>query len=136
VHNNNVPVAELVRISKSDSNTIGFIQFGDACCLTIEPPWKDNQVGISSIPTGTYMIKHGMYNAGGYPAYELVGVEGRTQIKIHAANKASQLQGCIALGQEIAVMDGEVAVTSSRYSLDLFMEYMDKRDGVLLISEA
>ncbi|HET9864686.1 MAG TPA: DUF5675 family protein, partial [Steroidobacteraceae bacterium] len=43
--------------------------------------------------------------------------KGRCEILIHAANRASELKGCIAPGQDWTMDDGEPIVTSSRRAI-------------------
>ena len=102
------------------------------------------------IPLGTYPLKPCTYYGGDgpggkpdYPAYEVLDVPGRSQIKIHRANLASQLLGCIAPGEGFArfdaakmrvVMAGEPGVrgvVSSRAAHDRFMAAMSGEDGTL-----
>ena len=80
------------------------------------------------IPAGLYEMKLGMYFGGDgpggkadYPAYELI-VPGRTLIKIHAANTAKQLLGCIAPGRSLGFLEGQIAVLSSVLALKTLME--------------
>ena len=114
------------RVSKGRSTlsrwSLGGTSFS---CVGIEPPWMNNTPFKSCIPAGVYRAKLSYYNAGGYQAYELLNVEGRTDILIHAANKASQLAGCLAPGEYIDQMDNEVAVTNSRNTLRDLHAYLD-----------
>ena len=64
----------------------------------------------------------GRYNRGGYPAYELLDVPGRSLIKIHRANTMNDLLGCIGPGKDLGYIAGKWAVTHSR---DAFGEFMD-----------
>lgn len=82
------------------------------------------------IPAGTYEMRLGMYYGGDgvggkkdYPAYELI-VPGRDLIKIHIANRASELLGCIAPGLSIGFLAGELAVMQSRVAFTQFMVAM------------
>lgn len=63
---------------------------------TFELPWRDNQSNISCVPAGLYKIKQ-VYSAKlKRRVFTLLDVEKRLGIHIHAANKASDIQGCIA----------------------------------------
>lgn len=96
-------------------------------CPTIERRWKNNARGVSCIPTGVYLVRLGYYHRGGYPAFELQDVPGRSHIKIHAANYASELEGCIGVGRTHVLM-GQVwrrpAVTYSKKTLAAFHDVM------------
>ncbi|MBL4837454.1 MAG: hypothetical protein JKY34_07730 [Kordiimonadaceae bacterium] len=92
----------LKRFHDSGSAVRGlFFINGAQTCFTVERPWVDNAVGISCIPEGSYLIKPKTYGKFGTlenPALWLQDVPGRTHILIHGANRAEQLQGCIAPG--------------------------------------
>jgi len=73
-----------------------------------------------------------------YPNYKVLDVPGRTAIEIHAANKANQLRGCIALGNKLMVLDNRLAVHASRNTHSDFMAFMNEDtddEAVLVISE-
>ncbi len=90
-------------------------------CWTIERPWAQNRPRQSCIPEGRYKMVHGRYNRGGYPCLELMAVPGRSLIKIHRANVASELMGCIGPGMGTGVVNGEMGVTNSTEALDELM---------------
>ena len=95
------------------------------------------------IPKGVYPLKLGMYYSGDgpggkidYPSYEVLNVPKRSLIKIHAANKASELLGCIAPGLSMDIFGGEIGVTSSRKALEEFMEALGgAKDAQIEITE-
>ena len=128
-------LVKLQRVSHSHTSTVGVLSVNGFRCVTIERPWKSNEPYVSCIPAGVYTILKGYYNAGGYAAFEVQDVPNRTEIKIHAANKASQLSGCIAPGKEIVCMDDEVAVSSSRNTLGDFHAYLSGHDVNTLVVE-
>jgi len=72
------------------------------------------------IPAGLYEMRLGTYHKGGYPAYAVI-VPGRSEIKIHAANLASELLGCIAPGKSLGYYLSHLAVLQSRPALATFM---------------
>ena len=116
--------AHLTRFMPTCDGLFGVLSVGDFRCFTVERPWYNNAPNISCIPEGEYRLVLGRYNAGGYPAYEFVDVPGRSLIKIHAANLASQIQGCIAPGQWLGRVEGKRAVVRSKPALAEFMEAM------------
>lgn len=73
------------------------------------------------IPAGLYELKLDYYHHGDYPAYEII-VPNRSRILIHAANKASELLGCIAPGLALGFIAGELAVLQSKLALSRFMK--------------
>ena len=63
-------------------------------------------------------------------------VPGRDHILFHPANLVEELEGCIALGSRIGILDGKRAVLSSG---DTFKRFMKSLEGIeafhLTISE-
>ena len=107
-------------------------------CLTVERPWLGNTPSVSCIPDGVYELELGTYHRGGYAAYELVHVVGRSLIKIHRANLAAEVQGCIGVGLDEGWMAARPrpqnpnpkprwGVTNSKATFDEFMRRMDGR---------
>lgn len=96
-------------------------------CYTVERPWRDNKQRESCIPEGRYALKLGMYNRGGYPAYEVLNVPNRSLIKIHVGNTIDDVIGCIAPGKALGYMERKWAVSSSKKA---FKELMAVMDGV------
>lgn len=96
--------------ARKDSTT-GILTANGVSFFTIEQPWRDNKIGESCVPAGTYRLipysspTHGatyclsnselnIYGPGPFP------VGGRSYCELHSANWARQLEGCIALGME------------------------------------
>lgn len=105
--------ARLKRSPSTDQGTFGILALDDGTTFhSLELPWRNNEHGLSCIPTGTYMFKkvdsprHGA-------CYMGMHIPGRDAIEIHAANYAgdvtlgfrSDLLGCIALGKEIGPLE-------------------------------
>ena len=121
--------AVLIRTQTGDQGTFGEMTLDDGgIFVTGELPWRDNIVGRSCIPAGEYLCawgaspKHGM-------CYHLQAVPGRTDVQIHAANWMGddgmgykcELLGCIALGLNLGVLDGQKAILSSKAALAAFL---------------
>jgi len=86
---------------------------------TMERPWRDNVKRESCIPEGEYGLKAHLGRI--QPAILIDGVPRRTAILFHAANYASELQGCIAPG--LHWRTGEPpAVLNSRAAMSLLMD--------------
>lgn len=66
---------------------------------TIELPWKNNQINISCIPTGTYTYQRIQRQSNKEPALWLRNVKDRTEILIHYGTKPQHSKGCILLPQ-------------------------------------
>lgn len=101
--------------------TFGTLTVGDWKCYSVEKPWKDNQPSHSCVPVGTYALALSTYHKGGYPAYELTHVPGRARILIHRANRATELEGCIAPGTGLGMLGGDWAVLNSGVAFDQIM---------------
>ena len=114
--------AELIRYGSTPMGTFGTLQLGGRQWFTVERPWAQNKPRESCIPAGWYPLRLGTFHTGGYPAYELSDVPGRSQVKIHKANLASEVEGCIALGKSLGVVKGEWAVLQSADAFDEWMQ--------------
>lgn len=87
--------------------TCGQVYLNGETLYTIEQPWMDNEKGHSCVPEGIYALipymspKHG---ATWYLENLTLGVgdigEDRSYCELHAANWATQLEGCIAFGHD------------------------------------
>lgn len=121
----------LIRYAYTTSATLGVLEVGALELCTIERPWRGNAPWVSCIPTGSYQMTSGRFRDT-YPALRLVDVPGRTAIWIHRANRAAELQGCIAVGTDPAERD--LAVLNSGAALEtLVRAAQDQRDYVLEI---
>jgi len=125
-------------LSVAAPNTHGNV--GTLAWPTVEQPWRDNAVGKSCIPLGVYRLKLGMYYHGDgpggkedYPAFEVLGVPGRTEIKIHRGNVATDVRGCIAPGNGLGAIGNVWAVLQSGEALRQFMAAMGTEDGRLTV---
>lgn len=132
-----MPSLHLKRTQSTDKATIGELlvldTFGDPLWkgFSMELPWKMNREGVSSIPPGTYPLRWTVSprftreaqmkdpKAGNVSTFEVCNVPKRAGIRLHAANFAAQLKGCIAPGLALADLngDGTLDVTSSRNAL-------------------
>jgi hypothetical protein len=118
-------IITLERFAYTPMGTFGKIMFEEFECFTVERPWLDNKVRQSCIPEGSYSIKLGMYNRGGYLAYEVMDVPGRSLIKIHVGNTMDDIVGCIAPGKSLGSLGGKWGVTSSKKAFKEFMAGME-----------
>lgn len=117
---------------------------GNAILKTVERPWKNNQAGISCIPEGTYdLLPHDSPKFGKCYALEAptlgvtrFGPSQRTHILIHKANRAAQLEGCIAPGMDFGVVNNEWAVINSGAAFDYFMAHLGGEKAKLVIRRA
>jgi hypothetical protein len=97
----------LTRISYGTQATTGRLSVLMNDYYTVEQPWRNNEAGHSCVPDGQYNLipylsgVHGPTWCLDNPALG-VTIDGRentrSRCELHAANWASQLQGCIAIG--------------------------------------
>lgn len=74
---------------------------------TIELPWRDNKPRVSCIPDGIYDFVREYSPNKDRIVIEIKGIEGRSEIQIHAGTKTDHVKGCIGIGtsaQEKAFM--------------------------------
>lgn len=114
----------------SDQATLGIVS--PVQCVTLELSWRDNQPNVSCVPAGQYPIVRRWSPHFGRELFELEDVPGRSACEIHAANLASQLRGCIALGRAFGQVDGHDGIVESRAALSAFMDAMRGVDRATL----
>ena len=76
-------------------------------CPCIERGWRDNKKNVSSVPAGTYKLVREWSPRFQRDLYELKGVPGRSECKIHSANFWYQLNGCISPGSYLKELNGD-----------------------------
>ena len=133
----------LLRTTTGEQGTFGVLIADDWECCSLELPWKDNQVSISCIPTGTYQAQFITSPTYG-PCYWLRDVPGRSEILIHTGNLAgdeemgwkSHSAGCALLGERRGVLGDQEAVLLSRKALRRFVDrVMNRKDFQLEVQE-
>lgn len=94
--------------------------------VTLELPWADNEPRKSCIPAGTYPLILDFSPHFNMKLWELTGVPGRSEVKVHPANFPTQLLGCIAPGMALSDIDhdGKLDAASSKQAFALFMQAM------------
>jgi hypothetical protein len=111
----------VTRNELSEIQTIGRLDVvnGDVelfSCMTLELAWNNNLRQISCIPYGEYSCEKKEATAAiPYQHITVLNVRDRSGIAIHKANYASQLRGCIAVGDKHVDInkDGNLDVTNS-----------------------
>ena len=94
-------------------------------CFTLELPWNDNQPNISCIPKGTYnVVKRHSKRFKNH--FHILDVPGRSYILIHTANYVSQLLGCVAVGKDLADINGDddLDLTQSQQTLNDLLDIL------------
>lgn len=131
--------AFIKRLLGTDKQTLGILHTVSNNQLfvakTMELPDKDNAAKISCIPTGIYKCKYTLSPSFGKHTYEILDVPNRAGIRIHSANYASQLLGCVALGSALKDInnDGRQDVVHSGVTMEEFEKLMNYEDFELTI---
>jgi hypothetical protein len=126
-------------LGSSDQGTQGILTINDFECHTLELPWRNNSRGTSCIPTGTYYVVWSYSPSRKKYLYELLNVNGRSDIQIHSGNFAgdtrkgwkSDVKGCILLGNEMGEIEGQLAILNSRVTVQAFEKLMNKQPFTL-----
>lgn len=103
--------------------------------IMLERGWKNNEVGISCIPAGTYKVVLEYSDRFKVDLWEIKGVPNRSECKFHAANYWYQLEGCIAPGRKLKHLnrDTYLDVTASGPTLADFHKALNGYTEVQLI---
>lgn len=120
-------VATIIRGESSSQGTFGKIIAKGLERYTLELPWRSDVSNVSCIPKGTYTCHYTLSPRLHFYTYEVFGDDKRTGIRIHSANLASQLLGCIALGQKLGTIDGVKAVLVSRPAITNLEQLMQRK---------
>lgn len=139
--NNNTPPEILIeRFSYSSTGTFGILTCEDFQCFSVEPPWKDNQRRISCIPDGDYIAQ--WYDSprfgetlaviGGTVSLFSSSSHERSAILFHVGNWPRNFEGCIGLGRDYTCVSGQIGVTSSRDTINSFLDLLRDYDNMKL----
>lgn len=151
--------AKIVRSLSTDEGTFGkFTAANDdgsknIACETGELPWRNNEIGKSCIPAGTYKVQWLWSPKHQRSVYHVQDVPGRTVVEIHAANLmgdidkgyVAQLEGCISPGSEVKTFDKDIfpelnkpqrGVTNSLANQQMIENFFNREEFELEISWA
>lgn len=126
----------LTRTSKNEKAIYGILMIveGDSVdfvCRTIENK-------VRAFPAGIYPLKLEYSPRFKQDLWELYGIEGRSEIKIHVANYYNQLDGCIGVGRVHQDLNDDAIVDlgQSRVALEDFMVTMqDQKESWITVVE-
>lgn len=120
---------DLIRLEDTRSGTAGILRInGEIFCVTLEPPYLDNQKNISCIPEGIYLCERVSSMRYG-DTFEVKDVSGRTNILFHAGNIFSHTGGCILLGQFFDKLAMDRAIMNSGETFRKFRAVMADQDA-------
>lgn len=133
--------AKLTRAPSNDGGTFGVFTIHTTSLYSGELPYLDNRSNVSSIPPGSYKCRYSLSPRFKKYSYEVMGVPGRAGIRIHSANFMgnkekgfkSQLNGCIALGLRVGVMENQTALLLSPPAIRKLEEITERQDFMLEI---
>lgn len=139
-----LPLALLQRFESGNQGTFGRILCpGGLELFTGELPWRNNAASISCLPPGKYLTGMTWSPRFKRQMYLLNGTTPRAGIRAHSANFMgdkslgfkTQLNGCIALGERLGVMDGQKALLLSAPAVRRFEAYMNRAPFILEIRQ-
>lgn len=133
---------KIFRTARSSHGTEGQLIANGFACHSFELPWKNNERGISCIPSGSYAAVIRLSPKYGR-TYWVSNVPDRSLILIHGGNFAgdptvglkTHTMGCILLGDRIGFLGNQRAILNSRVIVRRFMEHMNYEPFVLNIME-
>jgi hypothetical protein len=133
-------VVSIVRVKGNKDATYGLLKVVENDkilfqCKTIERGWLDNQSRISCIPPGKYNVVKTYSPRFKVNLYLVENVPNRSGIRLHSANFASQLNGCISLGSDWRDInkDGQLDLINSKATHKAFDEIMENNPFALQI---
>ena len=97
---------------------------------TVERPWRNNEPFVSCIPEGIYPLVLGVFHRNtpeledDYPSWEIHDVPGRTLVKMHRANRPTDVQGCVGVGKTHT----DLGVAKSKVG---YAEWMDAMEEIM-----
>ena len=118
------------RFDEDDNRTLGHAGIWNGLSylfnfVTLELPWKGNQLYISRIPAGRYEAVATRRGSNGKYAIHLMDVVGRSEIMIHIGNYHYDILGCILPGKTFSYIDsdGIMDVSDSKDTLNEIQNY-------------
>ena len=122
-------ILKLQRVSYSPLGTFGALIREDYTpfALTLEDPWKNNQVGISCIPIGLYECKRVNSPKFGI-TFQVLDVPERSHILFHKGNTQENTRGCILVGEQFDPVLGTEGITYSKKGYNEFMSVVSEVD--------
>jgi hypothetical protein len=115
--------------------TLGKLETEGFSCVTMEPPWADNQPNVSCIPVGEYLCRWHKSPRYGW-VYAVLEVPGRTNILIHPGNVVTHTLGCVLPGSRFGELAGAPAVLVSRAATRRLTNHLGKNPFTLEVRDA
>jgi len=133
----------LVREVTGDQGCFGVLTVGPRSFQTGELPWRNNEADLSHIPIGTYQCDWLLSPHFNRNLYHIQNVPQRQDCLIHMGNWCgdtkkgfkSDVEGCVILGLEQGLMDGQEAVLQSVRALAQVESILNGESFLLNITE-
>jgi hypothetical protein len=125
---------KIVRLEQSDQGTLGVLLINrEIFCFTLEPPDRDNQANISSIPANrAYLCRPFTSEKFGH-TFEITDVPNRSAVLFHAGNVVADTRGCVILGATVGKLKTwDRAVLNSGDTFKRFMSLVGKEHALTL----
>jgi len=136
-----MPSLELKRVSQRPNQpTMGVLCYeGVPFALTLEREWKNNETGKSCIPLGTYQCLRCKvspdYN-GDSPkfgnTFQVMDVPSRNRILCHKGNIDDDTHGCILVGEQFGILNGQRGILASKAGFAEFLDLLRYQDSFML----
>lgn len=110
----------IIRESSDQNGTFGILydDEGNNLCHTLELPWDENKTADSCIPPDIYNVIP--YSSPKFDnVWELLRVQGRSDILIHYGNTIMDTKGCILVGDSLGKIGNLPAILNSRNTLTM-----------------
>ena len=128
------PEVHLKRIQQNKYQTQGELWYqGKRLAYILENPWLNNQVEISCIPAGHYIMRQFESPNFGL-CFDIPNVPGRSLIRMHAGNTFKDTLGCLLPGKAWKDIDGDQIkdVTDSRRTLAKLLKIIPKEVRLII----
>ncbi len=133
---NNLPRAVLITYEHLDgvAGDLHLDESGEVFCHSLELPWKNNEPNISCLPLGDYVCKVTYSPAFKKDLYLILEpFPHRDGFRIHAANRLTELRGCVAFGEKITQVDDSIFLATSAKWVTAVMEHFNNEPFLLQI---
>ena len=130
-----LPVVSIIHLEESQLyGTLGYMLINSKMfCVTLEPPWWDNEVNKSRIPDGQYLAKKVWSSHFSRFVFQLQNVPNRTYVEIHPGNSMADTKACILVGSEVSKLAHENRfIVNSGKTFANFMSILDQFDEILV----
>ena len=123
---------KIIRIADhSEDGMFGAMKINEVpFCVTLEPEYRQNKVGISGIPVGQHVATR--YKSPRYGETWRIEVHGRKYVLFHSGNIVEHTRGCILVAEHYGKLHGDLAVLNSGATFHRFMTATRMFDSLLV----